>query len=134
MCSDYDDDFFRELPPLDVVDSLVRYYFDYCNWIYRHVSEKPFLDGWQRYKNGQSGDRIVLATACILMCIALRYLPVGHPLLERLGPGTAEDLSNRYHILMRNVLKRHRDGDVILLAWPSDAVPEFELHGFVVGV
>lgn len=87
----------------------MHYYFDYCNWIYRHVSEKPFLDGWQRYKSWQSGDRIVLATACILMCISLRYLPVNHPLLERMGPGTVEELSNRYHALMRKVLKRHRE-------------------------
>ena len=43
------------------------------------------------------------------MCIALRYLPVNHPLFERLGSVPAEELSNRYHILMRNVLKRHRE-------------------------
>ncbi|KZT74513.1 hypothetical protein DAEQUDRAFT_720690 [Daedalea quercina L-15889] len=107
--SEYDDDFVRQLPPFDTIDSLIAYYFDYCNWIYRHVNEKSFLDGWTRFKTGQSGDRIVLATACIVMCLALRYLPAGHPLLERMGPGTVEEHSNKYHALMRNVLKRHRD-------------------------
>ncbi|TFY59834.1 hypothetical protein EVJ58_g5528, partial [Rhodofomes roseus] len=105
----YDSDFLAELPAFDIIDALIAYYFDYCNWIYRHINEKSFMEGWQRFKKWESGDRVVFATACIVMCLSLRYLPSGHPLLDRMGSGTVEDHSNKYHTLMRNVLKRHRE-------------------------
>ncbi|KAH9918155.1 uncharacterized protein B0H18DRAFT_958059 [Fomitopsis serialis] len=107
--AEYDNDFLSELPNFDTMDALIAYYFDYCNWIYRHINEKAFMEGWQRFKEWKSGDRVVLATACIIMCLALRYLPVGHPLLERMGSASVEEHSNKYHTLMRNVLKRHRE-------------------------
>jgi hypothetical protein len=70
------------LPSLEVIDGLIGYYFEYCNWIYRHVNQTTFTHQWQRFKTGSSADRIVLATACAIMAVATHYLPLQHHLLE----------------------------------------------------
>lgn len=110
----YDQDLVSLLPPLHTVDGLIDYYFEYCNWIYRHVNQAAFLRNWGRFKNGGGGNRVVLATVCILILLAVRYLPNGHPLLTSL-PGSSEELEARYYGVMREALQRHfrdlrRDG------------------------
>lgn len=104
----YDGDLIPILPPTHTIDGLIDYYFEYCNWIYRHVNQDAFLKSWGRYKNGQGGSRVVLATVCIVILLAVRYLPNGHPLLESL-PGSCEELETRYYGIMRIVLQRHQD-------------------------
>ncbi|EKM59571.1 uncharacterized protein PHACADRAFT_157974 [Phanerochaete carnosa HHB-10118-sp] len=110
----YDEDLISLLPPIHTVDGLVDYYFEYCNWIYRHVNQTAFTRNWARFKSGSGGNRVTLATVCILILLAVRYLPSGHALLTSL-PGTSEELEARYYGVMREALQRHfrdlrRDG------------------------
>lgn len=104
----YDNDLISLLPPVHTIDGLIEYYFEYCNWIYRHVNEPALLAAWARFKGGHSGDRVVLATVCILIALAVRYLPPGHALLSSL-PGTADELGGKYYGIMRSALRRHRE-------------------------
>jgi hypothetical protein len=104
---EYDQDLFSEhLPKIPVIDSLIEFYFEYCSWIYRHVNQPAFTQAWGRYKAGYCGDRIVLATACVVMAVAVYYLPEQHQLLETLS-GSRGDLGQRYYDVMRTVLQRH---------------------------
>ncbi|KAJ8086117.1 hypothetical protein PM082_004937 [Marasmius tenuissimus] len=79
---EYDRDLLNMLPGIEVIDGLISYYFEYCNWVYRHVNQTSFSQNWDRYKSGHSADRIILATACAIMAISTHYLPAQHPLLE----------------------------------------------------
>lgn len=82
MTPEYDRDLLGMLPQIEVIDGLIVFYFEYCNWIYRHVNQATFTQQWERFKSGNSADRIVLATACGMMAVATFYLPAQHPLLE----------------------------------------------------
>ncbi|KAI0685992.1 hypothetical protein BC835DRAFT_1523216 [Cytidiella melzeri] len=103
----YDEDLISLLPPIHTVDGLIDYYFEYCNWIYRHVNQSAFMNNWTRYKTGYGGDRIVLSTVCVLILLAVRYLPINHPLMATL-PGSIDELSTRYYGVMREALDRHQ--------------------------
>ncbi|GJE84775.1 Zn(II)2Cys6 transcription factor [Phanerochaete sordida] len=109
----YDEDLISSLPPIHTVDGLIDYYFEYCNWIYRHVNQNAFMRNWTRFKGGGGGNRVVFATVCIVILLAVRYLPNGHALLTSLPAG--EELEARYYGVMREALQRHfrdlrRDG------------------------
>lgn len=80
--AEYDRDLLAMLPNIVVIDGLIAFYFEYCNWIYRHINQPTFLQQWERFKSGSSSDRIVLATACAMMAVATQYLPTQHHLLE----------------------------------------------------
>lgn len=72
------------------------------------------MRNWQRFKAGNGGDRITLGTACIIILLAVRYLPQGHTLLSGL-PWGSEELEVRFYSLMREALQRYfrdlrRDG------------------------
>ncbi|KAJ8585470.1 hypothetical protein M405DRAFT_853651 [Rhizopogon salebrosus TDB-379] len=85
-----DQDFLELLPALETIDALVVYYFEYCNWINRH--------------SGSSPDRVFLATVCMIMAIAVHYLPDRDPLIAHLADsheGTGKT------ILRRHALDRH---------------------------
>ncbi|CAL1702050.1 unnamed protein product [Somion occarium] len=103
----YDKDLVAMLPPVHTVDGLVEYYFEYCNWIYRHVNQPAFLAAWERFKTGLNGDRIILATVCILISLTVRYLPPGHALLASLM-GSVEDIGRKYYDIMLETLDRYR--------------------------
>lgn len=79
---EYDRDLLAMLPSIDVIDGLINFYFEYCNWIYRHINQPSFTQHWERFKNGASSDRITLATACAMMALATQYLTAQHHLLE----------------------------------------------------
>ena len=100
--SDYD--LCKELPPASVIDGLVDFYFEYCTWVYRYVS-RAFMAAWARYKSGAGADRTVLATVCMIMAVALRYLPAGHELRRSLPPDT-EELAKHFYNVMRLALQR----------------------------
>ncbi|KAF8639937.1 hypothetical protein AX17_001187 [Amanita inopinata Kibby_2008] len=104
----YDHDLLTMFPPLNVADGLIRYYFDYCNWIYRHVNEQSFTQQWERFKTGASGDRIVLATAFIIMAVATYYLPARHPLLETFVSQSHEEISQKFYELSGTALQRRK--------------------------
>ncbi|CDO74144.1 hypothetical protein BN946_scf185043.g194 [Trametes cinnabarina] len=104
----WDHDLIAALPPVPIIDGLVQYYFEYCNWIYRHVNEAWLLAAWDRYKSGKHGDRIALATICILIALAARYLPPRHTLLQGVNE-TPEDLGSKCYGVMRDALQRFRD-------------------------
>lgn len=106
MAHEYDRDLIHLLPPIDVIDQLIDYYFEYCNWVYRHVNQASFTHAWSRFKEGRYPDRIVLATVCMIMSVSVQYLPEKHTLLENL-PGTSEELGHRYYDVMRSALQRH---------------------------
>ena len=103
----YDDDLLTLLPQLHIIDGLVDYYFEYCNWNYRHVHPRSFQSAWARFKAGYSADRLVLATLCVIMGVAIRYLPERHALLASL-PHTHEELGQRYYEIARDALARYR--------------------------
>ncbi|KIJ70407.1 hypothetical protein HYDPIDRAFT_23518 [Hydnomerulius pinastri MD-312] len=105
--NEYDRDLLALLPTLETVDGLVSYYFEYCNWIYRHVNQPAFLAAWTRFKTGNYADRIVLATVCMIMAIAIHYLPPSDRLVAHLGE-THEDLCRKFYDIMRTALDRHR--------------------------
>ncbi|KAH9894157.1 hypothetical protein C8Q73DRAFT_506017 [Cubamyces lactineus] len=103
----WDTDLINELPPVPIIDGLVQYYFEYCNWIYRHVNEPWLLAAWERYKTWKHGDRIALATVCILIALAARYLPPRHALLQGMSE-TPEELGSKCYAIMRTALHRYR--------------------------
>ncbi|KAH7888082.1 fungal-specific transcription factor domain-containing protein [Phlebopus sp. FC_14] len=105
--NEYDRDLIALLPSLETIDGLISYYFEYCNWIYRHVNQPAFLSAWSRFKTGAYADRVVLATVCMIMAIAVHYLPPGDPLIAHLSE-THEDLSRKFYDIMRSALDRHR--------------------------
>lgn len=110
----YDNDLIDLLPKAEVLDGLIDYYFDYCNWIYRTVDRRSFSAAWHKFKHGLLPDRLILATVCILTALAIRYLPVGHMLLEQLPVMSKDEaayleLSLYYYDVMKHALRRHRD-------------------------
>ncbi|KAF7301596.1 hypothetical protein MIND_00725100 [Mycena indigotica] len=110
MSHEYDRDLLATLPAVDVIDGLIAYYFEYCNWIYRHVNQTTFMHHWERYKNGSSPDRIILSTACVIMALATYYLPPQHRLLENYSE-TPEELGLKYFDVSTTALQR-RQADV----------------------
>ncbi|KAJ7162629.1 fungal-specific transcription factor domain-containing protein [Mycena crocata] len=100
MSHEYDRDLLAVLPSVDIIDGLVSYYFEYCNWIYRHVNQS--LGAVQ---NGSSPDRTILATACAIMASATFYLPAQHRLLEGY-PETHEELGLKYFDVSTTALHR----------------------------
>ncbi|KAG2031542.1 hypothetical protein BDR03DRAFT_927876 [Suillus americanus] len=104
---EYDRDLLEVLPALETIDALIIYYFEYCNWIYRHVNQSAFTSAWSRFKSGSSPDRVVLATVCMIMAIAVHYLPHRDPLIAHLADDH-EELGKRFYDVMRTALDRHR--------------------------
>lgn len=102
---DSDYDLCKELPPASVIDGLVDYYFEYCNWVYRFVNHRGFMAAWTRYKSGAGADRTVLGTVCMIMAVALHYLPADHELRHALPPDT-EGIGKHFYSIMRLVLQR----------------------------
>ncbi|KAJ3734506.1 fungal-specific transcription factor domain-containing protein [Lentinula guzmanii] len=102
---EYDRDLINLLPAVEVIDGLITYYFEYCNWIYRHVNQAAFSHNWERFKNGDTSDRIILALACAIMAIATHYLPSQHALLETLSD-THEQLGQKLFEVSTQALHR----------------------------
>ncbi|KZP13066.1 hypothetical protein FIBSPDRAFT_140494 [Athelia psychrophila] len=102
---EYDRDLLNLLPSFDIIDQLIDYYFEYCNWIHRHIDQPTFTQAWSRFKGGMSPDRIVLATVCVLLAVAVQYLPAEHIILESIAE-THEDLGYKYYDVMRSALQR----------------------------
>jgi len=100
-----DYDLCKELPPASVIDDLVEYYFEHCNWVYRFVNPSAFMAAWSHYKSGAGADRTVLATVCMIMAVALSYLPADHELLRAL-PHDTKELGKRFYSIMRLALQR----------------------------
>jgi hypothetical protein len=95
------------------VDALLDYYFEYCNWVYRHVNQAAFLLAWQKFKTGHSSSRLTLATAA-LSALVIRYLPPGHGLLDPLptavqSESSYDELSTQYYNTMKLALQRYKD-------------------------
>ena len=105
LTHDSDYDLCKELPPASVIDGLVDFYFEYCNWVYRYVNYRAFMEAWARYKSGVATDRTVLATVCMIMAVTVLYLPADHELLRALPPDT-EELGMRLYNIMRLALQR----------------------------
>jgi hypothetical protein len=111
--NDYDSDLIELLPKMHVLDGLIEYYFEYCNWIYRTVDKPSFYVAWKKYKYGGSPCRLVLATVSVIISLAIRYLPVGHELLASLPVLPYEsaylELTQRYYAVMKQALVRYQD-------------------------
>ncbi|KAJ3485607.1 hypothetical protein NLJ89_g11886 [Agrocybe chaxingu] len=105
MTQEYDRDLLALLPSLEVIDGLIKCYFEYCNWIYRHVNQPSFIQQWEKYKSGAKADRIVLATACAMMSIATHYLPAQHHLLESFQE-THEEIGQKFFEVSSTSLQR----------------------------
>jgi hypothetical protein len=105
MPPEYDRDLLSLLPPIEIIDGLIEFYFEYCNWIYRHVNQSAFSRNWDRFKNGSSSDRIVLSTACTMMAVATCYLPPQHPLLAGFSE-VHEELGSKFYEVSKTALQR----------------------------
>ncbi|KAG5654658.1 hypothetical protein H0H81_009906 [Sphagnurus paluster] len=103
--TEYDRDLLALLPAIEVIDELIVFYFEYCNWIYRHVNQPSFTQAWERFKNGTSADRIILATACVMMAVATFYLPVHHPFLQSFQETHAE-IGHKFYEVATTALSR----------------------------
>ncbi|KAI4521084.1 hypothetical protein K525DRAFT_256953 [Schizophyllum commune Loenen D] len=104
----YDRDLIEMLPPLPIMDGLIEHYFEYGNWVYRHVSPAAFRTAWTRYKNNRSSDRLTLATAAGIMAVAMRYLHPGSPLLLSFGARTMDEIAQTFAHVCTEALTRHR--------------------------
>ncbi|CAK5275812.1 unnamed protein product [Mycena citricolor] len=117
--NEYDRDLLALLPSIEAIDGLIAYYFEFCNWIYRHVNQHVFLTHWERYKSGTSADRVILSTACVIMALATYYLPPQHRLLEHAleqaqsqgEPIPHEQLGLRYFDVSTTALQRRMSDD-----------------------
>ncbi len=63
------------------------------------------MAAWAGYKSGAGADRTVLATVCMVMAVALHYLPADHELRRGLPPDT-EELGKHLYSIMRLALQR----------------------------
>lgn len=106
MSHEYDRDLVNMLPPTEVVDQLIDHYFDYGCWIYPHINRPSFSLAWSRFKSGNNSDRITLATVCVILAVAVQYLPPNHPILEQLSQ-TSQALGYKYYDMARSALQRH---------------------------
>ncbi|GLB33441.1 putative fungal specific transcription factor [Lyophyllum shimeji] len=105
MTPEYDRDLLAMLPAIEIIDELIAFYFEYCNWIYRHVHQPSFTQAWERFKNGTSADRIILATACIMIAVATYYLPSHHPFLQSFPESHAE-VGQKFYDVSTTALQR----------------------------
>ncbi|KAJ7590740.1 hypothetical protein C8J56DRAFT_540993 [Mycena floridula] len=105
---DYDRDLLTMLPSLEIIDGLIAYYFEYCNWIYRHVNQVAFLQHWDRFKNGTSADKIVLSTACAIMAVSTFYLPAQHSLLDGFAE-THEAMGQKFYEVSTMAYQRRQN-------------------------
>ncbi|KAG6861192.1 hypothetical protein C0995_002819 [Termitomyces sp. Mi166 len=105
MTPEYDRDLLAMLPAIEVIDELIIFYFEYCNWIYRHVNQSSFTQAWERFKNGTSADRLILATACVIMAVATFYLPSHHPFLQSF-PESHEEIGFKFYEVSTTALQR----------------------------
>ncbi|KAG6813444.1 hypothetical protein H0H92_010778 [Tricholoma furcatifolium] len=103
--TEYDRDLLAMLPAIEVIDELINFYFEYCNWIYRHVNQASFTLAWERFKNGTSADRLILATACVMMAVATSYLPSHHHFLQSF-PESHEELGLKFYEVSTTALTR----------------------------
>ncbi|KNZ75688.1 hypothetical protein J132_02318 [Termitomyces sp. J132] len=105
MAPEYDRDLLAMLPAIEVIDELIVFYFEYCNWIYRHVNQSSFTHAWERFKNGTSADRLILATACVIMAVATFYLPSHHPFLQSFSE-SHEEIGLKFYEVSTMALQR----------------------------
>ncbi|KAI0319401.1 hypothetical protein OF83DRAFT_806161 [Amylostereum chailletii] len=106
--SDYDKDILELLPVLPLVDRLLQFYFEEASWLHFHIQESMFMPRWERFKAGEHSP-YTLATACVLIAIAIRHLPVSHALFAELTEGSGpsrEELSIRYYDVLYAALAR----------------------------
>ncbi|KAL5512772.1 hypothetical protein ACEPAG_3038 [Sanghuangporus baumii] len=104
----FDDDLLAQLPAIHVIDGLVDYYLNFCNWMYRHVYPPTFTASWNRFKECASADRLMLATLAVVMAVAVRYLPEQHALLSALPGVSREDIGERFYMVGCEALTRYR--------------------------
>ncbi|KAL1744617.1 hypothetical protein HDZ31DRAFT_38250 [Schizophyllum fasciatum] len=104
----YDRDLIEMLPPLPIMDGLIEHYFEYGNWVYRHISPAAFRAAWARYKSNRSSDRLTLATAAGIMAVAMRYLHPGSPLLLSFGARSMDEIATTFAHVCTEALTRHR--------------------------
>ncbi|EJC98892.1 uncharacterized protein FOMMEDRAFT_113458 [Fomitiporia mediterranea MF3/22] len=104
----FDDDLLAQLPAIHVIDGLVDYYLNFCNWMYRHVYPPTFTASWNRFKDCASADRLMLATLAAVMAVAVRYLSEQHALLSALSTGTREEIGERFYMVACEALARYR--------------------------
>ncbi|KAG5644919.1 hypothetical protein DXG03_007384 [Asterophora parasitica] len=102
---EYDRDLLAMLPALEIIDDLIQFYFEYCNWIYRHVNQPSFLQAWERFKSGTFSDRLILSTACMMMAVATFYLPSHHPFLQSF-PETHAEIGQKFYEVSTTALTR----------------------------
>jgi hypothetical protein len=65
------------------------------------------MHAWERFKAGNYADRIVLSTACVIMAVAVYYLPPRHPLLQTMAE-SRDELGQKFYDVMRTALQRRQ--------------------------
>jgi hypothetical protein len=59
------------LPSAEVIEGIVDYYFNNCQWVYLRVGESEFRKHWAQVKAGFSKDCLVLATCCGILALTM---------------------------------------------------------------
>ncbi|KIY45982.1 hypothetical protein FISHEDRAFT_48356 [Fistulina hepatica ATCC 64428] len=94
-----------------VTDQLIAFYFEYCNWIYRHVNQDAFMANWERYKRG-CRDRVTLAIACTITAVATRYMPPDNHVLGHYSTESNEVTGQNLFDVGTTALERRRQDSV----------------------
>ncbi|KAI0032018.1 hypothetical protein K488DRAFT_70982 [Vararia minispora EC-137] len=84
------------LPPIDVIDPMLEFYFENCVWATCGAHASTFLSSWAEYKSGERPHHVIFVTLCEILAIAARHLPSSHSLIAELAPSNLE-LSKRCH-------------------------------------
>lgn len=103
---EYDPDLIDKLPHPTVAEALFDHYFRHCTWVYRHVNEAAFRHGWQLFVSNTAYSRLTLATAYVIMAVALQYLPSTHPLMDNF-PASREGTAQAFYTNAKRALARY---------------------------
>lgn len=86
------------------MDRLFRYYFEFCNWVYRHINEPWFMHAWQRYQYDRYHDACFFPTVCVILAVAVHYLPDNDSIFLKYSC-RHEELGEKFYAVMKRLLR-----------------------------
>ncbi|VDC00073.1 unnamed protein product [Peniophora sp. CBMAI 1063] len=81
---DKDLDVVSQLPPRDVCERVVDYYFEHCTWLYKYFDRRAFAERLSRWRTDEETDSLTLAGIAIICAIVVHCLPPHHELASTL--------------------------------------------------
>ncbi|QRV87593.1 Fungal specific transcription factor domain [Ceratobasidium sp. AG-Ba] len=99
-------DLLAKLPDVAVVDGLLKYYFENCTWLNRHLNQASLQTSWTRFKISTCTDHLTVSILFVVLAISLHYLPKSHPLAAQLRANSS--LGDDYYENSTIALERQR--------------------------